>query len=189
MKLVTKFIACILGVMLTLGCSEDQLNLDALDSNLNLENGVLLYKKTPFTGVLVAYHQDGQVKSKINYGEGKKEGLETYWHQNGIKASERFYTNNLKVGIHKGWWDTGTPKFVYHFNSKGVYEGNLKEWYKTGAVFKDFNYSNGKEAGSQKMWYASGKIRANFETINGERFGLIGLKKCYQVTVGSTDVK
>ncbi|MFI8604417.1 toxin-antitoxin system YwqK family antitoxin [Cellulophaga baltica] len=189
MKLFTKLIVCILCLILTCGCSEDQLNLNESDANLNLENGVLLYKNIPYTGVLVAYHQDGQLKSKINYDKGMKEGLESFWHQNGVKASERSYANNLKIGTHKGWWDTGTPKFAYHFNAKGAYDGNLKEWYKTGTLFKDFNYSKGKEAGSQKMWYASGKIRANFETINGERFGLIGLKKCYKVTVDSKNIK
>ena len=45
-----------------------------------------------------------------------------------------------------------------------------------------FNYINGKEAGKQLLLKSNGNIKANYEVVNGERFGLIGLKKCYTVT-------
>ena len=86
---------------------------------------------------------------------------------------------------HLGWWEDGTPKFEYHFNTKGAYEGKRKEWYKNGQLVRDFNYVSGKEVGSQRMWAKNGKIRANYEVKNGERFGLIGLKKCYTVNANS----
>ncbi len=147
-----------------------------------------MYNNEPFVGQLELHHDSGKIKSTVNYDKGKKEGLETIWHYNNSIASKRFYTNGLKTGIHEGWWDNGNPKFVYHFNDKGEYNGNVKEWYETGLLFRDFNYLNSKEAGSQKLWYETGKIKANYEVINGERFGLIGLKKCYQVTVDSYEV-
>ena len=39
------------------------------------------------------------------------------------------------------------------------------------------------------MWKDDGTIKANYEVVNGERFGLIGLKKCYTVTVNEDEVK
>ena len=51
-----------------------------------------------------------------------------------------------------------------------------------------FNYKKGKESGSQRLWKTDGSIKANYDVVNGERFGLIGLKKCYQVTVGNDTV-
>jgi antitoxin component YwqK of YwqJK toxin-antitoxin module len=53
----------------------------------------------------------------------------------------------------------------------------------------DFNYKNGKETGSQRLWKPDGSIKANYEVVNGERFGLIGLKKCYTVTVDKNEIK
>ena len=75
------------------------------------------------------------------------------------------------------------------FNEKGEFHGVVKEWYKSGQIFRDFNYAEGKELGSQRMWKNDGTLKANYEVVNGERFGLIGLKKCYTVTVDSVEVK
>jgi antitoxin component YwqK of YwqJK toxin-antitoxin module len=160
------------------------------DTNTELElvNGVLMYNDEPFDGVLESYYDSKTLKSKTYYLEGRKQGLEAIWHQNDSIFSKRFYNKGLKTGIHKAWWENGNPKFVYHFNDRGEYNGNVKEWYESGTLFRDFNYINSKEAGSQKLWYKTGKIKANYEVVDGERFGLIGLKKCYEVTVGSDEV-
>ena len=157
--------------------------------NLKLENGILILNTVPVTGHIVSYYDTGHLKSSTSYFEGRKNGLETYWYKNDTIATERYYSNGLKTKKHSAFWEDGTSKFVYHFSNNGTYHGNVKEWYQTGNIFRDFNYINGKEIGSQKLWYETGKIKANYEVVNGERFGLIGLKKCYKVTVGSNEVK
>jgi antitoxin component YwqK of YwqJK toxin-antitoxin module len=40
---------------------------------------------------------------------------------------------------------------------------------------------NGKEEGTQKAFKSDGRIKANYTVINGERFGLIGMKRCFTV--------
>ncbi len=160
------------------------------DSSLKLENGILLYNNSIFSGCIEGYYENSEkLKSKANYKLGKKHGLETFWYQNDSVATKRLYTNGLKTGTHKAWWPAGNSKFVYHFNEKGEYHGSIKEWYKTGQIFREFNYIHGKEVGSQRLWYQNKKIKANYEVVNGERFGLIGLKKCYTVTLNSDEVK
>ena len=163
--------------------------LDVNNTDLVLDNGVVFYKNKPFNGVLEAYYENDIKKTKVEYKNGRKHGLELFWYPNKVIAFERWYQNSVKTGIHKAYWDNGNAKFVYHFNDKGEYNGNVKEWYYTGELIRDFNYVNGKESGSQKMWMQNGNIRANYEVVNGERFGLIGLKKCYQVTTGSDEIK
>lgn len=162
---------------------------DALDENLKLDNGVLFYKEVPYNGVLVSYYEAEKLKSKIEYVDGKKHGSENQWYINGNKFIERFYKEGFKTGVHKAWWEDGTQKFEYHFNEKGEFHGIVKEWYKNAQIFRVFNYVNGKELGSQRMWKSDGAIKANYEVVHGERFGLIGLKKCYTVTVNEDEVK
>ena len=154
-----------------------------LDENFKLKNGVLLYKNHPFSGAVKAF--DSLVKATITspYLKGKKHGEEKKEYDNKQLAEVRFYTNGTKTDIHKGWWENGLQKFEYHFNSEGKYNGKVKEWYNNGQIFKEFHFNNGIEDGSQKMWQSDGKIRANFVTKKGERFGLIGLKKCYSVNI------
>jgi antitoxin component YwqK of YwqJK toxin-antitoxin module len=163
--------------------------LESLDINLVLVNGVLTWNEKPFTGKLIERFSLQGVKSEIMYVEGKKHGYEKHWFENGDLAMERYYANGFKTGVHKAYWEDGIPKFKYHFNDKGEFHGSVKEWYKTGNAFMSFNYINGKEEGSQKLWKMDSNIKANYEVIHGERFGLIGLKKCYNVTVGSDEVE
>ncbi|MCF2875037.1 MULTISPECIES: toxin-antitoxin system YwqK family antitoxin [unclassified Tenacibaculum] len=159
------------------------------NNNIELKNGVLFYKGVPFSGTIISYNEVNKTNDSAQYLNGKKEGEELKKYLNGSLAEQRFYEKGLKSGIHKAWWENGNQKFIYHFNTKGEYNGNVKIWYKNGQLYKDFNYKEGKESGSQKMWQGDGKLRANFVTKNGERFGLIGLKKCYSVNVKDESFK
>ncbi|WP_025740476.1 toxin-antitoxin system YwqK family antitoxin [Aquimarina pacifica] len=162
--------------------------IDFSNPDLKLENGVLMYKTKPFEGNIIRKFDTGALRSDIEYTQGRKNGYEKQWYTDGSLAIERFYTKGIKTGIHKGWWKNSNPKFVYPFNSEGAYDGKLSEWYSNGQPYRVFNYSNGNEAGPQKLWKKDGRIKANYEVRNGERFGLIGLKKCYTVTTNSNEI-
>ena len=151
-------------------------------AGLVLKNGVLEYNNTPFKGMLTAYDEVNRTFNETNYIEGRKDGEERKVYKNKVVAELRFYKNGRKVGIHRGWYEDGSLKFEYYYNNQGVYDGSFKEWYKNGHLLKSFNYVRGKENGSQKMWLSNGNIRANYVVKEGERYGLIGLKKCYTVT-------
>jgi antitoxin component YwqK of YwqJK toxin-antitoxin module len=68
-------------------------------------------------------------------------------------------------------------RFVYNFKN-GEYEGELKEWYPNGQMYKDFNYENGYESGMQSAWEINGKLLANYDVKNGRKYGLIGTHNC-----------
>ncbi len=151
--------------------------------NFTVINGVLFFHKTPYSGIINEYYSDKKLKTKSQYFEGRREGYYKGWYTNGNKWFERTYKKGIKRGIHLGWYENEVKMFVYHFNKNGEYHGEIKEWYSNKQLLKVFNYVDGKEEGSQKMWQENGKIRANFVVKNGERFGLIGLKKCYSVNI------
>ncbi len=181
----------IICVFITLvSCSERKIqSLDVSNKHLKLNNGVLEFSGKPFTGVLTDTFSNGRLQSALSYSLGRKEGEEKQWFENGQLAVERFYSKGKKIGIHRAWWDNGQLKFAYHFNNKGEFHGNVKEWSRDGMLFRDFNYEKGKESGRQRLWKLNGNIKSNYEVVNGERFGLIGLKKCYTVTDGRDKIK
>ncbi|WP_298534731.1 hypothetical protein [uncultured Algibacter sp.] len=185
------FLNIVLALCVFFGCNStiNEQVVNVLDINLTLDNGVLFYNKSPFNGIIMSSYDSGVIKSKVEYIEGRKDGSEIQWYENGSKLMERFYAKGFKVGIHKAWWENGNLKFEYHFNNEGKYNGSMKEWYQSGQPLRAFNYKNGKEDGAQRLWKPDGQIKANYQVIKGERFGLIGLKKCYTVTVNNDEVK
>lgn len=183
------FILILCFFSLQLSCERGELVVDKTNSELELINGVLHYQKNPFNGLLVSKYDDASFRIKLHYVAGRKDGFEQQWYSNGALSQSRMYAQGIKIGNHLGWWEDGTQKFDYHFNEEGAYDGSRKEWYKNGQLIRDFNYVNGKEIGSQRMWTDIGKIRANYEVKNGERFGLIGLKKCYTVKTDSNELQ
>lgn len=185
-----RFLVFLLGSCLLLSsCGTEDLVVDKTDTQLELINGVLYYQNSPFEGLLISKYDDTSYKMKLQYIDGRKDGLEEQWYLNGEISQRRMYSQGVKIGNHLGWWEDGVQKFDYHFNEEGAYDGSRKEWYQNGQLVRDFNYANGKEIGSQRMWTDIGKIRANYEVKNGERFGLIGLKKCYTVKTDSNELQ
>lgn len=178
--------------MLFISCfhAEEKRIIEVSDSKFQLKNGVLLYDNKPFTGITISHYTPTVgPKSEIQYISGRKQGYEKQWYPSGQLAIERYYNLGKKVRIHSAWWENGTAKFEYHFNTKGEYHGIVKEWYSDGQLLRYFNYVNGQESGSQRLWKADGSIKANYEVWNGERYGLIGLKKCFTVETNSIEIK
>ncbi|WP_051263785.1 toxin-antitoxin system YwqK family antitoxin [Tenacibaculum ovolyticum] len=159
------------------------------NTGFKLKNGILFFNEKPYSGTVDEYYSKGKLKSTATYYQGKKNGFFKGWYMDGSKWFKRFYTNGLKSGVHEGWFDNGKSMFEYHFNTKGLYNGKVTEWYKNGNLLKEFHFKEGKEEGSQKMWQLNGKLKANFVTKKGERFGLIGLKKCYTVHTKNEEFK
>lgn len=158
-----------------------QLILLAENKQISTQNGVLYYNNAPFSGTLKTFDDVNQTNNVARYLNGKKDGEELKLFKNEALAEMRFYKKGEKVGVHKSWFENGQQKFEYPYSQKGVYQGTLKEWFRNGQLVREFNYAKGKESGTQKMWLSNGNIRANYTVIDGERFGLIGLKKCYSV--------
>ncbi|WP_338359437.1 hypothetical protein [Yeosuana marina] len=186
----TKLLHIICFLFLFSSCKNNiQQEINSANENLFLDNGILMYNKKPFNGSLFTYFSENHLESRIQYKEGKKDGYEKHWYENGDLSILRFYNNGLKTGIHKGWWENGNLKFEYYFNNKGEYNGSVKEWYSSGIHCRAFNYIDGQENGRQQLWKIDGSIKANYVVVNGERFGLIGLKKCYAVTINKKEIK
>lgn len=189
MRFYLLYIVLVFGILCGCHSTSNKQIVSASNKNLVLDNGVLFYNASPFNGILMSNYDSGTIKTKVEYVAGKKDGSEIQWYENGRKLSERFYTKGFKVGTHRSWWENNNLKFEYYFNEKGEYHGEMKEWYQSGQLLRAFNYLNGKELGSQRLWKPDGSIKANYEVVNGERFGLIGLKKCYTVTVDKDEIK
>lgn len=155
----------------------EKMEISANDENLQLQDGLLLYNKIPFTGIVIEVNEGGDTIFTGSYYMGKEHGIMKKWYDNGQLKEERSFLFGRKEGTHTGWYEDGSQRFVYNFDH-GEYSGNLKEWYQNGQLYKDFNYVNGYETGMQTAWETNGKLLANYEVKNGRKYGLIGTHNC-----------
>jgi antitoxin component YwqK of YwqJK toxin-antitoxin module len=136
--------------------------------------------KVDFTGRYETIN-GSSITNTCDYLNGIKHGNYKSWYPSGEPFENRYYMNGNKVGVHTAYWANGNRKFIYVFNVAGEYHGELLEWYESGQLYRKFHYTNGKEDGTQEAWKSDGRIKANYTVINGERYGLVGMKRCFTV--------
>ena len=151
---------------------------NAVDPLFRKSQDTLYLNEHLFSGYLYAMYNPTDTALIIGYLNGLQEGRTRKWYTNKQLCEERWYVQGGKEGVHRGWWEDGKPKFVYHFLND-EFEGLVTEWFNNGKLFRQFHYTKGYETGSQKMWWENGAIRANYVvTADGQRFGLSGQKLC-----------
>lgn len=154
---------------------------ETTEQPISRQGALVLNNGTPLSGYMVKHYEDGQLKSKVGYINGLKEGPAFEYYADGTMKESRNYASNRKHGQHLGWWPNGSQKFDYTFEN-GLQQGQSLEWFESGQMLRVNTYVNGKEDGPQKMWEMDGKIRANYVVREGHRYGLIGLKNCKSVS-------
>ncbi len=159
-----------------------------LENDPNFSYGlesVLSYKGEIFTGFQVTSFPYGVTRT-AEFKNGLQDGRTFDIHQNGQLMSEYFYSNGKKVGIHKGWYESGKPRFWYEYNSNGENDKEHWEWLEDGRVYSISKYDNGKLIG-QKIWRRDGLVYANTIYTPEKVYGVKGSKLC--LTVKGDDTK
>ncbi|HKJ82160.1 MAG TPA: TonB family protein [Ignavibacteriaceae bacterium] len=100
-------------------------------------------KKFIQNGVSMSWYKNGQLKSQLNYVNGKQEGKSLSWYNNGQLKNEIIYING-KAG------------------------GKSLSWYEDGHQKSDYNYSNNSFDGDQIIYYDNGQIKRKDKYVNGK---------------------
>ena len=88
------------------------INYDELSKRGDFPNFIYFIKgsDTLYTGKTYELHRKGHKWIEGNYKDGKKDGLEVWWHENGKKAYEVNYKDGEEVeGSKKFWNSKGEP--------------------------------------------------------------------------------
>ena len=145
---------------------------------LRQNQGLVYYKKKPFTGTTIAKYPNGKNARSIDYVNGKKHGKYCKWFDNGLKSFEANYENGKQHGITQSWWRNDKLRTKSNYK-KGIPHGEQLQWYKSGAKFKKITLNQGIEEGLQQSWRENGKLYNNYEARDGRIFGLKRAKLCY----------
>ena len=120
-------------VMLGLwGCASQKKIVDA--DNVIEREGIYYVEgeSDPFSGEAVTYYDNGQLKSRVGFLNGKEHGKAILWYKNGQKESEMAFHN-------------GKP------------HGKIVSWYGTGQKHTEGEYKYGEPIGINTYWYENGQ--------------------------------
>ena len=88
----------------------DEPPVQTVDASKLVKRDGLAYEgdsETPFTGVMVEKHENGQKKAEGPFKDGKIEGLVTEWYENGQKSVEVTLKDGKPEGLATRWHENG----------------------------------------------------------------------------------
>lgn len=147
---------------------------------LQANTGITYYKEKPFTGYSIEFYNKDQFSKKVEFKNGKKDGLYEMWFEDGVLSYQANYKQGKLNGKAVSWWGNGNKRSEANYVN-GIAEGVQMQWYISGVKFKKITLVNGREEGMQQSWRENGKIYNNYEAKNGRIFGLKRSKLCYEL--------
>ena len=160
--------------------SKSEIEVIKSDLNLRPMEGKWYYNGKPFEGFAVQFHENGNLKEKVAYAQGKKQGQAFRWYADGTLASEKNYVANRLNGKSTMWWPNGS-KSSESFYLNRQRHGVQTKWYPDSTKARVMRFKNGREEGLQQAWLPTGKMYVNYEAKNGRFFGLKRSNLCYQL--------
>ncbi|CAI8282490.1 MAG: Uncharacterised protein [Owenweeksia sp. TMED14] len=117
---------------------------DLKDSKADLNSRNTQPKKNRIkNGLQKNYFESGQIKSIVNFKDGKKEGTGKSYFKSGELKYEGFWRNGKQEGLEKGYFESGQLKYEANL-TEGRANGSYKEYSISGDLLLHFNHKNGE---------------------------------------------
>lgn len=129
----------------------------ALRYSINNTNGDL-------NGDLVEYFDNKKIYQKVTFVNGKREGASKtfYNNTNNSLETEGNYVKGKATGEWKSYFRSGKLYRKENYNSDGLYDGLIIEYFDNGKVASEELYSNGKMNGLSKYFTEEGVLWQEF---------------------------
>lgn len=160
-----KHIFILLSALSIISCSNNQVEV------LNEQGGVIekfqILEDSTKHGSYEAFYDDGKLREKSNYSNGKYSGKRTIYYSNGNIEIEEVYVDDQLEGPFTAYWDNGKINIETHYK-KGQMNGSLKRYYKTGSIQEEMVMENGFENGPFKEYFANGQVEWEGSYVKGD---------------------
>jgi antitoxin component YwqK of YwqJK toxin-antitoxin module len=123
-----------------------------------------------------------QLRSRLTFEKGKKEGKQEWYHENGAKERVAYYQQDLNEGDMTAWYPDGSLASSHHFKNgkpkgkqidyfakmnlarifqyddEGALHGEQTIFYENGAMQSIASYEHGNLHGVKKVWHSDGSL-------------------------------
>lgn len=117
-----------------------------------------LYAADKREGIAKIYFADGSIKQTIPYADGKKQGLSKEYNNKGELITLYEYNNDFLISRER----------INRYNSDNQKDGDWKEYYPDGTLWKDMTYRNGVLHGYYREYDQRGVLLLAMLYDNGE---------------------
>ena len=143
-----KKLPVLLCVFLLSACAPSEVPSDKLVER----NGIKyeINSQIPFTGVSAGYYENGQLKSKVTYKDGKEQGLFEAYRKNGQLWFKQNYKDGVDHGLSESYWEDGQLHLKQN-HKDGVEHGLSESYYTDGRPSRPpACHQNGKKVDMSK---------------------------------------
>jgi len=131
-----------------------------VETEAQIINGIIFLPNMtePFTGNNLCEYANGQVKSKGETKDGKKDGKWTAWSASGRISSEEHYKNGKKDGKWTVWSASGQIWSERHYKDGTLVSETRYAYHYNGQMLSEKHYKDGKLDGKWTLWNENGQM-------------------------------
>ncbi len=121
----------------------------------------------PFTGKCETCHMNGTLERRVNFVNGKQNGIDTTYYESGCPQVVRNHIQGIEQGQWLYYYDS-TQYLAWEMNyMAGQKHGKQIFFTKDGDTTRWENYNNGLLHGTKRTYYPDSKIKTEVEYKNG----------------------
>ncbi len=119
-------------------------------------------------GIWITYHPEGdRIKTITSYSDGQLNGPYLELSNRGQIESKVNYKNGKYDGLFATYKFGRPTKEVYYKDNQ--LHGTTKEYFQKGTVQKEINFKNGKQDGLMRYYNEDGEVTVEYQYKNGEK--------------------
>lgn len=118
-------------------------------------------------GTLQNYYDNGRLKSRVEYVDGRENGLMTTWQNDGKLISTLSYKDGLLDGVCT-YYDADGRKMSSGTYRQGKEDGVFTLFYPSGKIQGKTSWKNGVQHGPYEVWWENGKMAKLGQTKDGQ---------------------
>lgn len=134
-----------------------------------------------FNGEKLTYYDNGAVKSRVNFVNGRMHGKAFNYYKSGKVHSEFEYTNGAHAGTTRWYFESGKlyQEIPYENDMK---HGLFKQYFENGQVEAELPYFEDYEGLGLKEYSSKGELKTRYPKLNIKELGVneamdtVGLK-------------
>ena len=121
----------------------------------------------PFTGKCETCHMNGSIERRVNFVNGKEDGIDTTYYKTGCPQVVRSHIQGLESGQWIYYYDS-TQYIAWEMNyMNGEKHGRQIYYTEKGDTTRMETYSNGRLSGVKRTYYPGSKIQRESTYNNG----------------------